>query len=58
MKAGLFVDITCNGASWNCKMWRPGGVSASAKSGTCEVNHPVDAEKRLHVISDAPALFG
>lgn len=57
-KAGLFVDyIACDGPSWNRKMWRLAGVSASAKSITCKVNHPVDVERRLHFISDLPHLI-
>ncbi|XP_049274332.1 uncharacterized protein LOC119403619 [Rhipicephalus sanguineus] len=57
-KAGLFVDyITCDGASWNRKMWRLAGVSASAKNIICKVDHPVDAERRLHFISDFPHLI-
>lgn len=56
--AGLFVDyITCDGAAWNRKMWRLAGVHASAKNIVCNVEHPVDTDRKLHFVSDFPHLI-
>lgn len=57
-EAGLFVDhITCDGATWNRRMWKLAGVSASSKNITCKVEHPVDASRSLHFVSDFPHLI-
>lgn len=57
-KSGLFVDfITCDGASWNRRMWRILGIQASAESTTCKIQHPSDASRNLFFISDFPHLI-
>ncbi|KAG0430113.1 hypothetical protein HPB47_022993 [Ixodes persulcatus] len=57
-QSGLFVDfITCDGASWNRKMWKVLGVQGTANNVKCKVDHPVDASRTLHFISDFPHLI-
>ncbi|XP_077519809.1 uncharacterized protein LOC144129531 [Amblyomma americanum] len=57
-QAGLFVDfVTCDGASWNRKMWTLMGIKASASKITCGVKHPVDAKRNLYFLSDFPHLL-
>lgn len=57
-KAGLFVDfISCDGATWNRKMWRQFGIGASSKKIQCSADHPVDSKRRLYFISDFPHLI-
>ncbi|XP_042146902.1 uncharacterized protein LOC115318424 [Ixodes scapularis] len=52
-QAGLFVDfMTCDGASWNRKMWKLMGIQATATKVTCKVEHPVDPKRFLHFLSD------
>ncbi|XP_064461742.1 uncharacterized protein LOC135371698 [Ornithodoros turicata] len=56
--AGLFVDfISCDGATWNRKMWRLFGIGATAKNIRCSSTHPVNPERKLHFISDFPHLI-
>ncbi|KAG0425955.1 hypothetical protein HPB47_026908 [Ixodes persulcatus] len=55
--AGLFVDyVTCDGATWNRQMWKLFNIKASAEKTTCSAQHPMDAKRRLHFISDFPHL--
>lgn len=52
-KSGLFVDfVTCDGASWNRRMWKIIGIQATVDSTTCRVQHPSDASRHLFFISD------
>ncbi|KAL1443537.1 hypothetical protein MTO96_045969 [Rhipicephalus appendiculatus] len=57
-QAGLFVHfVTCDGATWNRKMWTLMGVQGSASKITCKVKHPVDSKRELHFLSDFPHLI-
>lgn len=57
-KAGLFVDfISCDGATWNRKMWRLFGIGASSKKIRCNASHPVDSRRKLYFTSDFPHLI-
>lgn len=57
-KSGLKVDfITSDGATWNRNMWSQMGVGASLTSIKCSAAHPVDPQRRLHLISDFPHLI-
>lgn len=56
-KCGLRVDfITCDGASWNRSMWKIFGITGKLSKTVCKVQHPVDASRFLHFISDFPHL--
>ncbi|KAH7975036.1 hypothetical protein HPB49_022915 [Dermacentor silvarum] len=56
-KCGLHVDfITCDGASWNRSMWKIFGITGKLSKTVCKVQHPVDASRFLHFISDFPHL--
>lgn len=56
-QAGLFVDfITCDGASWNRRMWTSMGIQGTSSKITCKVKHPVDPKRNLHFLSDFPHL--
>ncbi|KAG0415812.1 hypothetical protein HPB47_007009 [Ixodes persulcatus] len=51
--AGLFVDyVTCDGATWNRQMWKLFNIKASVEKTTCSAQHPMDAQRRLHFLSD------
>lgn len=55
--AGLFVDyVTCDGATWNRQMWKLFNIKASVEKTTCSAQHPMDAQRRLHFLSDFPHL--
>lgn len=57
-KSGLFVDfITCDGATWNRRMWTLLGVKGTRGSVKCKVKHPVDESRYLHFVSDFPHLI-
>lgn len=57
-KSGLFVDfITCDGATWNRRMWTLLGVRGTRGSVKCKVKHPVDESRYLHFVSDFPHLI-
>ncbi|KAH7981059.1 hypothetical protein HPB49_021215 [Dermacentor silvarum] len=57
-RSGLFVDfITCDGATWNRRMWKVLGVRGTAGDVKCKVEHPVDDRRHLHFISDFPHLI-
>ncbi|XP_049268906.1 uncharacterized protein LOC119381959 [Rhipicephalus sanguineus] len=57
-QAGLFVDfITCDGASWNRRMWTLMGIQGTASRTVCKVKHPVDKKRSLHFLSDFPHLI-
>lgn len=57
-QAGLFVHfVTCDGATWNRKMWTLMGVQGSASKITCKVKHPVDGKRELDFLSDFPHLM-
>ncbi|XP_077523676.1 uncharacterized protein LOC144134698 isoform X2 [Amblyomma americanum] len=56
-QAGLFVDfITCDGASWNRRMWTLMGIQGTASKIVCKVKRPVDRKRSLHFLSDFPHL--
>lgn len=56
-KAGLFIHfVTCDGATWNRKMWTLMGIRGSTRKIICRVQHPVDTKRNLHFLSDFPHL--
>ncbi|KAH6920170.1 hypothetical protein HPB50_028842 [Hyalomma asiaticum] len=55
---GLIVDfITCDGASWNRRMWTILGIGAKSGKITCSLEHPVDSSRQLYFLSDFPHLL-
>lgn len=55
--SGLLVDfITCDGASWNRRMWSILGVGVKKGKITCSRQHPVDPSRQLF-LSDFPHLL-
>ncbi|KAH7955183.1 hypothetical protein HPB49_025246 [Dermacentor silvarum] len=55
--AGLLVDfVTCEGATWNRKMWKVLGIGATSASIKCRMRHPKDGSHYLHFLSDFPQL--
>ncbi|XP_054928431.1 uncharacterized protein [Dermacentor andersoni] len=56
--SGLLVDfITCDGASWNRRMWNILGIGVKNGKITCSREHPVDPSRRLFFLSDFPHLL-
>ncbi|XP_075540088.1 uncharacterized protein LOC142574996 [Dermacentor variabilis] len=56
--SGLFVDfVTCDGASWNRRMWKILGIGVKSNKITCKLDHPVDSARHLHFLSDFPHLL-
>ncbi|KAH7977836.1 hypothetical protein HPB49_003713 [Dermacentor silvarum] len=56
--SGLFVDfVTCDGASWNRKMWKIMGIGGGATYVNCNVQHRVDSSRSLFFLSDFPHLI-
>lgn len=56
--AGLFVDfITCDGATWNRKMWKVLGIEATSQVIKSRIQHPKDPKRFLHFVSDFPHLI-
>lgn len=56
-QAGLFVHfVTCDGATWNRRMWTLMDVQASPSKVTGKVKHPVNPKRHLHFLSDFPHL--
>ncbi|KAH6941460.1 hypothetical protein HPB50_018218 [Hyalomma asiaticum] len=56
--SGLLVDfITCDGASWNRRMWKILGIGVESGNVTCKTEHPVDPARHLHFLSDFPHLI-
>lgn len=57
-KARLFVAfVTCDGASWNRRMWTIMSIQGTAINVTCKVKHPADSKRSLHFLSDFPHLL-
>ncbi|KAH7979820.1 hypothetical protein HPB49_011393 [Dermacentor silvarum] len=55
--AGLLVDfVTCDGATWNRKMWKVLGIGATSASIKCRMRHPKDGSRYLHFLCDFPHL--
>lgn len=56
--SGLLVDfITCDGASWNRRMWNLLGIGVKNGKITCSREHPVDPSRQLFFLSDFPHLL-
>lgn len=56
--SSLYVDfVTCDGASWNRKMWSIMGIWGNTSSVKCKVQHPVDPSRNLYFLSDFPHLI-
>nr|XP_050031690.1 uncharacterized protein LOC126527888 [Dermacentor andersoni] len=56
--SGLLVDfITCDGASWNRRMWKILGIGVESGKVTCKSEHPVDPARHLYFLSDFPHLI-
>ncbi|XP_064472820.1 uncharacterized protein LOC135387642 [Ornithodoros turicata] len=56
--SGLLVDfITCDGASWNRRMWKILGIGVKSGKVICKLQHPVDPSRHLHFLSDFPHLI-
>nr|XP_037280523.1 uncharacterized protein LOC119173843 [Rhipicephalus microplus] len=56
--AGLFVDfVTCDGATWNRKMWKVLGIEATSENIQCRMRHPKDSSRYVHFLSDFPHLI-
>lgn len=54
----LLVDfITCDGASWNRRMWNILRIGVKNGKITCSREHPVDPSRELFFLSDFPHLF-
>ncbi|KAG0435919.1 hypothetical protein HPB47_018243 [Ixodes persulcatus] len=56
--SGLLVDfITCDGASWNRRIWNILGIGVKNGKITCSREHPVDPSRQLFFLSDFPHLL-
>lgn len=59
-KAGLFVHhISCDGATWNRKMWQLNWLECVLlqKKVECKTEHPINSKRALHFVSDFPHLI-